>query len=102
MQAMFVNDMPPTRYEVQNYDCQVINNYYVAEGTQGAKPETGKNMTILLTVSGFVKYGEARDTPARCFSENFVLVPNPAVVAGGRKKPAKDWLIQSQNFRVVV
>ena len=102
LQAMFVEKMPPSRYEVQNYDCQVLNENYVAEGAQAANPDRGKNMTILLTVSGFVKYGEAKDTSARGFSESFVLIPNPAAVNGGRNRGSKDWLIQNQNFRIVV
>lgn len=58
-------------------------------------------MTILVTVSGYVKYGEARLAATRGFSEIFVLIPNPDMV-GGRGKSGKEWLIQSQNFRLVV
>ena len=102
MQAKFLNNIPASRYEVQNYDCQIVNDHYVADGTQGGNYDSGKNMTILITVSGYVKYGEERDTPTRGFSESFVLVPNPLAVGGGGKKAAKEWLIQSQNFRIVV
>lgn len=60
-------------------------------------------MTILVTVSGYAKYGDLRDAPMRGFSENFVLIPNPEAVKNkGQGKSVKEWLIQSQIFRFVV
>ena len=93
--------MPPTYYEVQSYDCQIINQAYptpATAATPSAKSSKAavKNMSILVIVSGFVRFGPSKDLPQRGFSETFVLVPNPANTAG------KEWLIQSQNFRLVV
>ena len=103
MQSMFENRMPAARYEVQSFDCQVVNPNYIAENSKGTVSLSGKNMSILVIVSGYVKYGESRDVPMKGFSENFVLVPNPDVEQARNKgKHAKDWLIQSQNFRLVV
>lgn len=103
LQEMFQNQVAAARYEVQSFDCHVINSNYIAENTQGAVSTTGKNMTILVTVSGYVKYGDLRDAPMRGFSENFVLIPNPeAVNYKGQGKNVKEWLIQSQTFRFVV
>ena len=102
MQILFQEQMPQARYEIQDYDCQVVNPHYVAEGTQGSSPASGKNMTILVTVSGQVKFGEHRPPTTRGFSENFVLIPNPAAATNTRGKQMKGWLIQSQNFRLVV
>ena len=102
MQTLFQEQMPEARYEIQDYDCQVVNPHYVAEGTQGSSPASGKNMTILVTVSGHVKFGEPRAATVRGFSENFVLIPNPAAATKTRGKHVKGWLIQSQNFRLVV
>lgn len=102
MQTLFLEQMPQARYEIQDYDCQVVNPNYVAEGTQGSSPTSGKNMTILVTVSGTVKFGEPRGATSRGFSENFVLIPNPAATTNTRGKHIKGWLIQSQNFRLVV
>ena len=102
METMFQEQMPETRYDIQDYDCQVLNPNYVAEGTQGSSPSSGKNMTILVTVSGSVKFGEPRAATSRGFSENFVLIPNPAAATNNRGKHIKAWLIQSQNFRLVV
>ena len=103
MQALFKDKMPDSLYEVQNFDCHVVNPHYVPEDSKGVIAETGKNMTILVSVSGEVKYGQIKTTPipSRGFSESFVLVPNPAAAKNERKKPMKDWLIQSQNFRLV-
>ena len=102
MQTLFQEQMPQARYEIQDYDCQVLNPHYIAEGTQGNSLASGKNMTILVTVSGLVKLGEPRTAIVRGFSENFVLIPNPAAAVKTRGKPIKGWLIQSQNFRLVV
>lgn len=105
MQTMFKDKMPESHYEVQSYDCHVLNANYVPQGAKGANAETGKNMVILLSVNGSVRYGDVKSTlnPVRKgFSESIVLVPNPAAVDSKRGKPVKDWLIQSQNFRLVV
>ncbi len=103
MQRMF-EDMPPAIYVVQCYDCQVINPNYVGTDSQCGACTSGRprrNMSILVSVSGYVKYGEPREATKRGFSENFVLIPNPAAVAGNVGRNHKEWLIQSQNFRLV-
>lgn len=103
LQKMFQEQVPAARYEVQSYDCQVINPNYIAVNSQAAVSTAGKNMTILVIVSGYVKYGGSRDAATRGFSESFVLVPNHDVTnAKGQGKKPKDWLIQSQTFRIVV
>lgn len=97
VQDIFTNQMPPTHFEVQSYDCQIINPAYPAPttgGRAGNKPAV-KNMSILVIVSGYVRFGPAKDLPQRGFSETFVLVPNA-------KSGGKEWLIESQNFRLVV
>lgn len=103
VQDIFLNQMPPTHYEVQSYDCQIINQAYPTPATPAPAAPSGKpskpavkNMSILLIVSGYVRFGPAKDLPQRGFSETFVLVPNDAKAGG------KEWLIQSQNFRLVV
>ena len=103
MQKMF-EDMPPAIYVVQCYDCQVINpNYVGIDSEDGActyvRPR--RNMSILVSVSGYAKYGESREATKRGFSENFVLIPNPAAIAGNVGRNQREWLIQSQNFRLV-
>ncbi|ODH45912.1 hypothetical protein GX48_08013 [Paracoccidioides brasiliensis] len=115
VQEIFAKQMPTTHYEVQAYDCQIINmNYPGLDATSGAtggsRPLSGRavarNMSILVTVSGSVRFGEERDPGGlsnRGFSETFVLVPNPQSDGhGGRAAGKKHWLIQSQNFRLVV
>ena len=104
VQDIFVNQMTPAHYEVQSFDCQIINPTYpttTATGIKESSEMTLKDMSILVTVSGYVRFGESRDLPQRGFSETFVLVPNPnATQTKGRGK--KEWLIQSQTFRLVV
>lgn len=104
VQEIFVNQMPPTHYEVQSFDCQVINPTYPTPTTSGVKlpnQTTVKDMSILVVVSGYVRFGESRDLPQRGFSETFMLVPNPTADAPKGKR-RREWLIQTQNFRLVV
>ncbi|KAI9780209.1 MAG: hypothetical protein M1816_003133 [Peltula sp. TS41687] len=111
LRTLFEKQMPHAHYEVQSYDCQVLNPDYSLAGPGRFDPSSGKNMSVVLTVSGYVRYGESRDAALRGFSENFVLIPNPdgggsssssPGAARGRGTPRRDWLVQSQNFRLVV
>ncbi|KAK2789914.1 hypothetical protein FQN53_000967 [Emmonsiellopsis sp. PD_33] len=108
VQEIFTKQMPPARYEVQSYDCQIINLNYpgLASSSRPSSTALAKNMSLLVTVSGYVAFGETREPRElsnRGFSETFVLVPNPQAEAGGPKaRGRKHWLIQSQNFRLVV
>ena len=101
---MFQQDVPAAHYEVQSFDCQVLNPSHTAENTQfdSRAAVIGKKMTLLLGVNGYVRLGEPRDADMRGFSDTFVLVPNPAMATAGRGKTSKEWVIQSQNFRLVV
>ncbi|KAL4966288.1 putative nuclear transport factor 2 domain protein [Aspergillus stella-maris] len=100
VQDIFVNQMPPAHYEVQSFDCQIINKQYPT-GVTGRQPDAKKEISILVIVSGYVRYGESRDLPQRGFSETFVLIPNPSI-DGPKGKRRRDFLIQTQNFRLVV
>ncbi|KAL4913464.1 hypothetical protein BDW62DRAFT_192632 [Aspergillus aurantiobrunneus] len=100
VQDIFVNQMPPTHYEVQSLDCQIINKQYPTP-TTGRQLDPRKDISILVIVSGYVRFGESRDLPQRGFSETFVLVPNPSS-DGAKGKRRRDWLVQTQNFRLVV
>ena len=96
LQKIFEEQMPQARHEVQGYDCQVLNPHYNPEGIQGQTSASGRDISILLTVTGMVKYGEPKAAEPQGFSENFVLIPDLSVGSGRPK-----WLIQSQNFRLV-
>ena len=102
-QNMFEKQMPPAHYEVQSYDCHLLNPNYTADGLDPSSGGSGKNMTILLSVSGYVKFGELKDAEMKGFSETFVLIPTPdTTTSKGRGKRGNQWRIQSQNFRLVV
>lgn len=109
VEILFVSQVPHAHYEVQSYDCQVLNpNYNVGAAEHDIGPDaSGRKMSLLLVVSGSVKYGESlKDARLRGFSESFLLVPNfaaaaAAAPANGGLRPKK-WLIQSQNFRLVL
>ena len=103
LQTVFETQMPQAHYEVQSYDCQVLNADLAPAGAT-RNPSPGKNMSIVLTVSGYVRYGESRSAVMRGFDESIILVPyaDPSSSNRGRDVLAKDWLIQCQNFRLVV
>ena len=102
LQAMFEKDMPTATYEVQSFDCHTLNPNYNAAGPGPHPPESGKNMSILISVSGYVKFAEIKEDPLRGFHESFVLVPNTAAAASKAVGSTRNWLIQSQTFRFVV
>jgi NTF2-related export protein 1/2 len=103
MQQMFETRMPPILYEIQSLDCQVINPNYAPSGKPAPGAAAGKNMTILILVSGYVKMGPPKEAVTKGFSETFVMAPNTEAAAikkrGGH---VKEWLIQTQSFRLVV
>lgn len=99
VQEMFEKQMPATRYDAQSIDCHILNAHYAPEGTLNSG-SAASTMTILVAVSGAVRFGEDRNDPERQFSETFVLVPNHD--RGPRGGRPKQFLIQSQNFRLVV
>ena len=103
MQKLFQDGMPPTYFEVQAVDAQCLNPNYIPEGTTGGHAVSGKNLTVLVTVSGYVKFGDARTALMKGFSESFVLVPNQESTGPRtRAKQFRDYVIQSQTFRIVV
>ena len=101
VQKFFIEEMPFTHYEIQSVDCHVLNpNLNPLES--GRKVEAERNMSLLVSVSGWVRLQEAAKGPTRGFSETFVLVPNEEY--SKKKVPntnKKSWLIQTQNFRYV-
>ena len=102
VQDIFDKQMPPARYEAQSVDCQVINPSYSTADAPASTKSTKSHISLLVTISGWVRYSEQRSDPQRGFSETFVLVPNPQAENQKRGKTVKDFLIQSQNFRLVV
>lgn len=105
LQAIFENQVSKCLYEAQSFDCHVLNtNYNVGIDDSSLGPnKDGKKMSIMVMVSGSVKYyKDGTEGETRGFTENFMLVPN--MEAQGPKAPRglKKWLIQSQNFRLVL
>lgn len=103
LQILFESQIPKAHYEAQCFDCHVLNpNFNIGASDADLGPDaTGRKMSVLLVVSGYVKYGESRSVKMRGFTENFVLVPN-FLRAAGEDGVVKGWLIQSQNFRIVL
>ena len=101
VQKIFIEEMPFTHYELQSVDCHVLNpNLKPLES--GSKAEAERNMSLLVSVSGWVRLQEPIKGPTRGFSESFVLVPNEEYPKGkAPKTDKKSWLIQTQNFRYV-
>ena len=73
--------------------------------TSKSKKDHERNVSLVVQVSGYVRYHERKDGPMRGFSDNFVLVPNTEQVGGrqtGKLDHGRKWVIQTQNFRIVV
>ncbi|CAG8979517.1 hypothetical protein HYALB_00004969 [Hymenoscyphus albidus] len=98
--ALFEKQPPKTHYEVQSFDCHVLNANFNIGAPEGLlEPNNaGKKMSIAVTVSGSVRYGEGADVQG--FMDNLVLVPNWDVY-GKPAKGRRKWIVMSQKFRVV-
>lgn len=103
MQKLFQDGMASAHFDVQGLDAQCLNPNYIPDGTAGGHAMSGKNLTVLVTVNGYVKFGDAKTASTRGFIESFVLIPNQDNMGPRtRAKQIKDYIIQSQTFRVVV
>ncbi|RDL41192.1 NTF2-like protein [Venustampulla echinocandica] len=100
LEAIFEKQPAKTHYEVQSFDCHVLNpNYNVGAHDDSLEPnKAGKKMSILVLISGSVRYGEEE---TQGFTDNIVLVPNWEIL-GKPPKGKRKWLIQSQTFRVIL
>jgi NTF2-related export protein 1/2 len=100
VQRMFQQRYPTSFFEVDVVDCHILNDRYPAQS--GTSTNATMPISLLVVVNGIFKQGSARDQLEQEFSETLVLVPNsdaPPRGQGGRFR--KDYLIQSQTFRVV-
>lgn len=105
LQSFFENQVAKAHYEVQSFDCQVINaNYNVGISESQLGPDKdGKKMSLLVLVSGSAKYWrDGTDSEVRGFTETVILVPNWEAQSPKAAKGERKWLIQSQKFRLVV
>jgi len=105
LQATFENQVQKCLYEAQSFDCQVINtNYNVGIDERYIAPDKdGKKMSIMVMVSGSVKYyKDGVEGETRGFTETFLLVPNPEAQGPKAPRGLRKWLIQSQSFRLVL
>lgn len=103
-QQRFESQMPWTHFEPQSVDVHVMNPVIAPIQTK-SKKEQEMNMALLVQVSGFVRYHERKEGPMRAFSDSFVLMPNKDRVGGvqtSKNDHGRKWLIQTQNFRIVV
>ncbi|KAH6673191.1 hypothetical protein B0J14DRAFT_65971 [Halenospora varia] len=101
VEAVFEKLPAKTHYEVQSFDCHTLNaNYNVGAPDDSLDlNKNGRKMSILVMVSGSVRYGDGGETHG--FTDNVVLVPNWEVLSKSAKG-GKRWLIQSQTLRVVL
>ncbi|PCH34266.1 NTF2-like protein [Wolfiporia cocos MD-104 SS10] len=88
-----VGAMPPTRHEVQCFDCHPI---------PGSQPPN-----LLITVSGTVAYGrrppgnsKSVDDQPRAFSQTFMLVPDPTAPPSKAGEVAK-YYVNADALRFV-
>jgi len=105
LQEIFEKKIEKCHYDVQAYDCQVVNRNYTVgapEGTSGPSKD-GRKMSIVVMVSGSVKYfSEDDEGELRGFTDSVLLVPNWETQGPKANKKGRRWLIQSQTFRIVL
>lgn len=91
-------------YDVQSFDCQVLNtNYNIGAEDNGLNiDKDGKKLSVLVMVSGGVKYVKDGGDEHRGFTESITLAPNWDALNSKASKGEKKWLISSQNFRLVL
>jgi NTF2-related export protein 1/2 len=96
--------LPYMHFECQSLDAHVLNP--CLDGVPAAtRRDAERNMSLIVQVSGSVRLMERKDGPLRGISESFVLVPNKEEVGAkgtGKGDYGRKWLIQTQNFRIVV
>ncbi|KAI9750567.1 MAG: hypothetical protein M4579_006417 [Chaenotheca gracillima] len=103
IQELFDKKMQRVHYDIQSYDCHIVNPNYTLPESKDRPAGAGRNMSILISVNGTVQFGDPGTAEERGFSESFVLIPNKDYQgARGRGSGKKEWLIQHQNFRLVV
>ncbi|KAK0109589.1 hypothetical protein ONS95_002274 [Cadophora gregata] len=105
LQSAIADQPERSQYDVQSFDCQVLNsNYNVGVDDTAVGPEKdGRKMSILVLVSGSVKNMKddvGRET--RGFTESIILVPNWEAYNPKAPKGLRKWLISSQTFRFVL
>lgn len=101
VQAIFEKDVRAAHYVVDDYDFHIINsNYNIGVPATAQAPDNdGKKVSVMVIISGSVKYGEAAEV--RGFTDNVILVPNWEAHGPKAPKGVKQWLVQTQMFRFV-
>ena len=105
LQAIFEKLVSRAQYDVTSFDCHALNtNYNVGADESKLGPDKdGKKMSVLVMISGSVRYWkDGGQGETRGFTENIVLVPNWEAQGPKAARGDKKWLIQSQNFRLVL
>lgn len=93
-------------YTAESFDAHVVNpsfEYNAPENIpDNQKHERqGDKMSIVVMVTGRIKFGRDRDAPHKMFTETFVLVPNWEAMQRNPPRGIRKWLIMSQNFRAL-
>lgn len=100
MQDLIENWMPQAQFEVQAVDAQCLNPNYVPEGTTAAQASSGNNTTILITISGHVKFEDSESTKPDGFNDNMVIVPNHGPILRKGPRHSIEYMIQTQILRI--
>jgi NTF2-related export protein 1/2 len=106
VQELFTKQIQKCHYDVQAFDCHVVNKNYGIGMPQNLTGNLGdgRKMSIVVIINGAAKYftETANQAEQKSFTDNILLVPNWDSLGVKGDKRAKKWLIQSQTFRVVV
>ena len=103
-QDIFEQMTPQSHIEVETIDCQILNTNYlpVANNVSDGR-NAARSCSILVNVGGIFKASNDRNEDEEDFNDSMIIVPNPD--SGGHRGPRgprhKDFLIQTQNFRLL-
>lgn len=105
VQEIFANQLPNSLFEVQSVDCHIINrNYPIPDQDENAarRINVKEHISMVVVVNGSVKLGGSKgESDDRGFSETLILIPNTNIRRKEHDRNRKDFVIQSQNFRMV-
>lgn len=103
-QEIFEKSVPRSQIEVDTIDCQILNpNHSPAANASQHPKSAAKSCSILVIVGGIFKASDDRNEEEEDFNDSLIIVPNPEPPPPRptRGPRYKDYLIQTQNFRLV-
>jgi len=103
LQDIFMRQTPRSHADVEAIDCHILNPNYQHPDQVADTRKSKTLMSLLIVVGGIYRASNERGAKDEEFHDTIILVPNPepAPPRGHRKPGWKEYLIESQTFRLV-